>query len=417
VAARETINQKPESLITVLDAGSAKTCVLVAEVTDGVLRYRGHGIEISKGMRKGLIAELGPAAEAINRAALTAERVAKAGIESCVVGIGGVHVRGINSRGGISMGSRMREITREEIRAAVDRARSVPLPPDREVMHLLPQEFILDDQAGIHDPIGMVGNRLEVNLHLSTCSGGIAQSVITCANRAGLEVEDTVYEGIAAAESVLSADERELGVCIADIGASTTELAVYFEGSIAHTSVLPIGGDHFTNDLAVGLHVSVEEAEQLKRLYGNCVVTSVPQLAEIEVGGNLAGISGTGQPARLVRQRFLAEILEPRARELFTMLRDNLRQGGVLEALGAGCVLTGGGANLVGLLDNAESLLRVPARIGSPVPLSRMPAELAKPEYAAAIGMLLYTHRTQIRRLGEERGLKAKLRSIFAGSF
>jgi cell division protein FtsA len=411
------MNPKPENLITVLDAGSQKSCVLVAEVADGVLRYRGHGIEPSRGMRKGLIAELGPAAEAINRAALTAERTAKATIETAVVGIGGMHVRGINSRGGISMGSRMREITREEIRAAVDRARSVPLPPDREVMHLLPQEFILDDQAGIHDPIGMVGNRLEVNLHLSTCSGGIAQSVITCANRAGLEVEDTVFEGIAAAEAVLSADERELGVCMADIGASTTEIAVYFEGSIAHTSVLPIGGDHFTNDLAVGLHVSVEEAEQLKREYGNCVVTSVPQLAEIEVGGNLTGIAGSGQPARLVRQRFLAEILEPRARELFTMLRDNLRQGGVLEALGAGCVLTGGGANLVGLLDNAESLLRVPARVGLPVPLSRMPQELVKPEYTAAIGMLLYTHRTQIRRAGEERGLKAKLRSIFAGSF
>ena len=411
------MNPKPENLITVLDAGSQKSCVLVAEVADGVLRYRGHGVEPSKGMRKGLIAELGPAAEAINRAALTAERTAKATIETAVVGIGGTHVRGINSRGGISMGSRMREITREEVRAAVDRARSVPLPPDREVMHLLPQEFILDDQAGIHDPIGMVGNRLEVNLHLSTCSGGIAQSVITCANRAGLEVEDTVFEGIAAAEAVLSADERELGVCLADIGASTTELAVFFEGSIAHTAVLPIGGDHFTNDLAVGLHVSVEEAEFLKREYGNCVVTSVPLNAELEIGGNLAGIAGPGGAGRLVRQRFLAEILEPRARELFTMLRDNLRQGGVLEALGAGCVLTGGGANLVGLLDNAESLLRVPARVGSPVPLSRMPAELAKPEFAAAIGMLLYTHRTQIRRAGEEHGLKAKLRSIFAGSF
>ena len=409
------MTQKQTNLITVLDAGSHKSVVLVAELQDGVLRYRGHGIEPSLGMRKGLIAELGPAAEAINRAALTAERLTKMGIESCVVGIGGAHVRGVNSRGGISMGSRMREITREEVKAAVDRARSVALPPDREVLHLLPQEFILDDQSGIHDPMGMVGNKLEVNLHLSTCSGGVAQSVVTCANRAGLEVEDTVYEGLAAAEAVLSADERELGVCVMDIGASTTELAVFFEGSIAHTAVLPIGGDHFTNDLAVGLHVTVQEAEQLKMIYGNCVVTSVPQLNEIEIGGNLS-ISG-GQPARMVRQRFLAEILEPRARELFTMLRNNLRDGGVLEALGAGCVLTGGGANLVGLLDNAESLLRVPARIGFPVPLSRMPPELAKPEYSVAIGMLLYTHRTQIRRASEEQGLRAKLKAIFAGSF
>jgi cell division protein FtsA len=409
------VNQKPENLITVLDAGSSKSIVLVAELHDGVLRYRGHGMEASRGMRKGLISELGPAAEAINKAALTAERAAKAGIETAVVGIGGTHVRGVNSRGGISMGSRLREISREEVRAAVDRARSVALPPDREVLHLLPQEFILDDQPGIHDPIGMVGNKLEVNLHLSTCSGGVAQSVVTCANRAGLEVTDTVFEGIASAEAVLSADERELGVCLADIGASTTELAVYFEGSIAHTAVLPIGGDHFTNDLAVGLHVTVEEAEQLKQLYGNCVVTAVPQLNEIEIGGNLA-FSG-GHSARLVRQRFLAEILEPRARELFTMLRDNLRQGGVLEALGAGCVLTGGGANLAGLLDNCESLLRVSARVGSPVPLSRMPAELARPEFSAAIGMLLYTHRTQARRASEEQGLRSRFKAVFAGSF
>ena len=401
------MNQKPDNLITVLDAGSAKIVVLVAELADGVLRYRGHGLEQAKGMRKGLIAELGPAAEAINRAALTAERVAKAGIESCVVGIGGSHVRGINSRGGISMGSRMREITREEVRAAVDRARSIALPPDREVLHLLPQEFILDDQAGIHDPVGMVGNKLEVNLHLSTCSGGVAQSVITCANRAGLEVTDTIYEGIASAEAVLSADERELGVCLADIGASTTELAVFFEGSIAHTAVLPIGGDHFTNDLAVGLHVTAEEAEELKLTYGNCVVTAVPTLNEIEIG--------RAQP-RMVRQRFLAEVLEPRARELFTMIRDNLRQGGVLEALGAGCVLTGGGARLVGLQDGAEFLLRVPVRVGGPIHMSRMPAELEGPEFSTAIGMLLYTHRTQLRRAHETQGLRAKLKGIFAGN-
>ncbi len=412
------MNQKADNLITVLDAGSAKSCVIVAELQDGVLRYRGHGVERSKGMRKGLIAELMPAADAINRAALAAERMAKAPIETAVVGIGGTHVRGINTRDGISLGNRMKEITREDVRAAVDRARSVELPADREVLHLLPQEFILDDQPGIHDPVGMVGNKLEVNLHISTCSGGAAQSVITCANKAGLEVQDTVYEGIASAEAVVSADERELGVVMMDIGAGTSELVVFFEGAVAHTSVLPIGGDHFTNDLAVGLHVSVQEAEELKKMYGHSVVTAVPQLNEIEVGGNLAaGSLGGRQQARMVRQRFLAEILEPRARELVTMLRKNLREAGVLEALGAGAVLTGGGANLPGMTENAESLLRVPARVGFPVPLSRMPAELERPEFATAIGMLLYTHRTRVRRASEEQGLRAKLRAIFAGSY
>ena len=408
------MNPSTDNLITVLDAGSSKTCVLVAEVVDRALRYRGHGIQVSRGMRRGVIADLGPASAAINAAALSAEVAAKAPIETAVVGVGGSHIRGMNSQGGISMGSRMKEITREDVRSAIDRARSVGLAPDREVLHLLPQQFILDDQGGIHDPVGMVGNRLEVCLHLSTCSGSAAQSVVTCANRAGLEVVDTVFEGIAAAEAVLSADERELGVCVADIGSSSTELVVYFEGSVAHTAVLPIGGDHFTNDLAVGLHVSVEEAEQLKRMYGNCVVTAVPQLNEIEVGGDLA--TG-GQGGRMVRQRFLAEILEPRARELVTMLRDNLRNGGVLEAMGAGCVFTGGGAQLAGLLDNAESILRVPARMKSPVRLSKMPADLAKPEFAAAIGMLLYTHRTQALKASEEQGLAQKLKSIFAGSF
>jgi cell division protein FtsA len=408
------MNPKTENLITVMDAGSTKICVLVAELNDGVLRYRGHGIEAARGMRRGVISNLGPAGDSINKAAMEAEKKAKAPIETTVVGVGGPHVRGVNCQGGLNMGSRMKEITREDVRSAIDRARSVGLAADRDVLHLLPQQFVLDDQGGIHDPVGMVGNKLEVMLHLSTCSGSALQSIVTCANKAGLEVSDTIFEGIAAAEAVLSADERELGVCIADIGSSSTELVVLFEGSVAHTAVLPIGGDHFTNDLAVGLHVSVEEAENLKRTYGSCVVTSIPQLNEIEVGGDLA--TG-GQPARMVRQRFLAEILEPRAREMLTMLRDNLRQGGVLEAMGAGCVFTGGGANLNGLLDNAESLLRVPARIGYPVPLSRMPPELAKPEFSAAIGMLLYTHRTQVRKASEEQGLRQKLKAIFAGSY
>ena len=404
------MSQKPDNLIAVLDTGSSKTRVLIAELNDGALRYRGHGIVDSKGTRKGVIAEIRPAVESINQAATLAEDVAEATIERCVISIGGPHIRGLNSRGGISLGSRMREITREEVRAAVDRARSISLPPDREIVHLLPQQFILDEQPGIHDPIGMVGNRLEVNLHIATCSASAQQSIVTCANKAGLEVSETVFESIAAAEATLSADERELGVCLVDIGAGTSEIIVYFEGSVAHTSVIPIGGDHFTNDLAVGLHITAPEAEWIKCNYGNAVVTSVSQIAEIELTGM------PGFEPRVVRQRLLCEILEPRARELFHMLRDNLRHGGVLEALGAGCVITGGGARLAGLLDVAESQLRVPARIGSPVPLSRMPSGLAQPECATLIGTLLYTHRTSVMRAAEDHSLRAKLRAIFAGS-
>jgi cell division protein FtsA len=404
------MSQKTEQLLTVLDVGSSKARVLVAELHDGALRYRGHGVVESTGIRKGLIADLKKATHCINKAATTAETMAQGTIDRCVVGIGGQHIRGLNSRGGVSLGTRLREITREDVRAAVDRARSVSLPSDREIIHLLPQQFILDEQPGIHDPVGMVGNRLEVNLHISTASASALQSVVTCANKAGLEVTESVFEAIAAAEATVSADERELGSCLIDIGAGSTELVVFFEGSVAHTSVIPIGGDHFTNDLAVGLHISAPEAEWIKCNYGHAVVTSVSSSNEIELQGM------PGHSPRMVRQRYVSEILEPRARELFQLLRENLRQGGVLEALGAGCVLTGGGSRLPGLLDTAESLLRVPARIGTPVPLSRMPEELVAPENATLVGMLLYAHRTSVTRAAEDQGLRAKLRAIFAGS-
>jgi cell division protein FtsA len=399
-----------DNIIAVLDAGSSKVRVLIAEVNEGALRYRGHGIADAAGMRKGLISDLAPAAAAIDRAAVAAESSAQAVIERCVAAVGGPHIRGVNSRGGISLGARLREITKEDVRAAVDRARSIALPADREILHLLPQQFILDEQPGIHDPVGMIGNRLEVNLHISTSSASAQQSIVTCVNKAGLEVTETVLETLAAAEATLSADERELGVCLLDIGASTSELVVYFEGSVAHTSVVPIGGDHFTNDLAVGLHVTPPEAEWLKCNYGHAVVTTVPEMSEVEVSGL------PGYEPRVVRQRFIAEVLEPRARELFQMLRDNLRQGGVLEAMGAGCALTGGGARLPGLLETAESLLRVPARLASPVPLSRMPADLATPEFSVLTGTMLYAHRTSLNRAAENQGLRAKLRAILAGS-
>ena len=402
------MSQKQDNLIVVLDIGSAWTRVLAADLNEGSLRYRGHGIVESAGMRKGLIAELGPAFKAVKAASERAERSARINIDECIVGVGGPHIRGLNTSDGIDLGTRMREITREDVRNAVERARSIERPPDREILHLLPRQFILDDQPGIFDPVGMVGTRLKVDLHIATCSGSALQSTVTCANRAGIEVSEAVLESIAAAEATLSADERELGVCLLDIGAHSSDLAVFFEGAVAHTASVPIGGQHFTNDLAVGLEVPVVQAEELKRMYGHAVGTAVPQLAEIEIA--------SPQP-RMLPLRTIAEILEPRARELLYFVKESLRQGGVVDALGAGCVLTGGGAMLPGMLDVTESQLRVTARTGMPVRLSHMPGELVHPSFATAIGMLLYAHRARVTRAAENNSLRSKLRAIFAASF
>jgi cell division protein FtsA len=404
--------QKQDNLIVVLDIGSAWTRVLVADVNENVLRYRGHGAMASAGMRKGLIAELGPEAKVVRAASEQAENVASVNIEDCVAGVGGPHIRGLNTSGGFQLSRGMREISGEDVRAAIGRARAIQLPADREILHLLPRQFILDEQPGIFDPVGMVGARLEVELHIATCSGSALQSTVTCANRAGLEVSEAVLESLAAAECTLSTDERELGVCTLDIGAHSSDLAVFFEGAVAYTASVPIGGAHFTNDLAIGLQLPVAQAEELKRQYGNAVVTAVPQLAEVEI------ITVQGAPAMLPL-RTMAEILEPRARELMYYVRESLRYGGVVDALGAGCVLTGGGATLPGMLDVAESQLRAPARIGMPVRLPHMPQELNHPAWAVAIGMVLYAHRTRMTRAAEESSssLRDKLRAMFAASF
>ncbi len=403
------MSQKQDNSIVVLDIGGQSTRMLVADVNEQVLRYRGHGVVESAGMRKGMIAELGPAAKAVRQASELAERASRRNIDECMAAIGGPHIRGLNSSGGVQLGRGLREITREDVRAAVDHARAIERPADRDILHLLPRQFVLDGQPGIFDPVGMIGARLEVELHIATCSASALQSAVNCANRAGLEVSEAILEAIAAAECTLSADERELGVCLLDIGAHSSEIAVFFEGAVAYTASVPIGGAHFTNDLAIGLQMPLAAAEELKRIHGNAVVTAVPQMAEIEIAHP--------QPRRLAL-RTIAEILEPRARELMHYVRESLRQGGVFDALGAGCVLAGGGAMLPGMLDVVESQLRVPARVGLPVRLSQMPTELNHPAWAVAIGMILYAHRTRVLRAAEDkRSLGAKLRAMFAASF
>ena len=404
--------EREQRHIAVLDAGSANVRSLSAEISDGAVRYRGHSTVQARGMRRSIIADLGPATESFDHAFQAVEEAADTQVSTAAVGIGGSSVRGVTSRGGILLGSRMREIARDDVRAAVERAREVHLPPEYRVLHLLPQDFLVDEQEGILDPVGMVGSTLEVNLHIVMAPASTMQNVVTCANKAGIEVSDTVFEAIAAAEAVLTSDERELGVCVLDIGAASTEVAVLFEGAVVHTDSLPIGGAHFTNDLAVVLRVPLPEAERLKLQYGHSIVTAIPQSNEIMIQ---APEAGSGQ-YRQVPQRHLSEILEPRARELFQMLRNSLRQGGVLEAMGSGCVLTGGGAKLPGMAEHAENMLRTSARIGLPVPLSRMPEELIDPEYSTLIGLLLYTHRVREQRSANDIGVGAKLRAIFAGS-
>ncbi len=397
------------NVLTAIDVGSAKTCALVAEITGSGLRYRGHGVAESRGSRKGVIVDLDKAVGSIQKAVEQAEDTASIPIEHALLGVAGSQVRGVNSQGGLSFGTRAREIGREEIRAAVEKARAVSLPADREVLHLLPVQFILDDQDGVHDPLGMMATRLEVRVHMVTTAASATQNVITAVNRAGVHVDSTVFEPLACADSVLRADERELGVCLADLGAGSTGLIVIQEGAVVHTAVIPIGGDHFTSDLSVGLSTPVAEAEKIKKIYGNAIATLVPEGNQVEVP------SVGDRPSRLVPQRLVSEILEPRARELFEMLRDNLRHGGVLDLCTGGVVLSGGASRLLGILDIAESVLRRPVRLSWPTPLAKMPSTLAEPEYATVLGMVFYGHRARIARGIQDERWSSRLKAMLVG--
>jgi cell division protein FtsA len=398
-----------EHLLTAIDVGSAKTCALVAEITDNGLRYRGHGITDSRGSRKGIIVDLDKAVSSIQKAVEQAEDTVGAPVEHALLGISGSHIRGLNTHGGISFGNRSREITRDEIRLAVDKARAIPLPVDREIIHLLPQEFILDDQAGVHDPLGMVASRLEVRVHMITAAASATQNVVTAVNRAGIHVDDTVYEPLACADAVLRSDERELGICLVDIGAGSTSIIVFQDSAVAHTAVIPVGGDHFTSDLAVGLCTPVAEAEKIKKNFGHAIVTLIPEGNEVEVP------SVGDRPSRLISQRMVGEILEPRAHELFVMLRDNLRHAGMLELCVAGLVLSGGASRLPGILDIADSVLRRPLRLSWPAPLAKMPSTLAEPEFATVLGMVFYGHRARVARGVQDPRWSSRLKAMLIG--
>ena len=405
---REVKQNATDNTVTVIDVGSAKTVALICQAGDGGLRYRGHAVVESRGSRKGVITELDKAVQSIHKAIEEAERVAECSVGNGVVCVGGAHIKGVTSRGGITLGHQAREVTRDDVRETVERARSVTLPADREILHLLPKEFILDDQSGVRDPVGMMGRRLEVNLHMVTASGSAMQNVISAVNRAGLHVDNVVYEALMSADCILRADEKELGVCLADIGAGSTDVIVYSDGMVAHTGVVPVGGDHFTNDVSVGLRTPLAAAEQIKREYGHALSDQVPGDEEIEV-------PAVGErPSRMMSRRFLAEIIEPRATELCDLLRQHLKQAGVLELCNAGVVLTGGGSRLEGLREACDKVLDLPARLASPHPLAGLPPRLVEPEFATVIGLAMYAHRTSAAKLIRQDGLGTKLKVFFS---
>ena len=402
---------KKERHIVALDIGSTKTCALVGEMADdGAVKFAALGAAESKGWRKGQIVNLDLAVSSIRRAVEEAEGITGVPVESAMIGVAGGHVRGVNSRGGITLGTRPRDVQREDVRRAIEAARGVTLPDDREVLHVLPQEFSLDGQDNIRDATGMTGERLEANVHIVTASGMATQNIITAVNRAGVRVEDTVLEPFASAEACLTQDERELGSCLLDIGGGTTELIVYAGGVVRHTAAIPVGGDHFTNDLAVGLRTPIPEAEKIKREHACAHRELLTEDFPIEIA------SVGDRPPRTVFARMLADIAGPRAHELLMLIRDDLRRTGLESQIPAGIILTGGGANLRGLTELAEKIFNLPARVASPRGLAEMSETVSRPEYSTAVGLVLYRARTRRSAGAHPTGWVGKLKSMFAGA-
>jgi len=401
---------KKEKYLVGLDIGSTKTCALIAEIADEQVKFLALGAAESKGLRKGLIVNLDSTVSSIRRAVEEAESVANVPVDSAVIGVAGSHVRGVNSRGGITLGNRPRDIEREDVRRAIDAARNITLPDDREVLHVLPHEFIVDAQDGIRDAIGMVGQKLSVNVHLVTSSVAATQNLVTAANKAGILINDTVLEPLASAESCLTQDERDLGCCLLDIGGGTTELIVYGGGVVRHTSAVPVGGDHFTNDLAVGLRTPIPEAERIKRRNACAASSFLKDSGAIEIA------SVGDRPPRNIFAHMLTDIIEPRSMELLALIRDDLQRAGLDGQIPAGFVLAGGGARLHGLDELAEQSFHLPVRIAEPKGLADLPEQVAQPEYATVVGLVLYG--AKARRSAPQRAgnFVSKLKSMFAGA-
>ena len=403
-------------IIVGLDIGTSKVSAIVGEiVADGRIEVIGMGIHPSRGLKKGVVVNIESTVQSIQRAVEEAELMAGCEINSVFTGIAGNHIRSLNSHGIVPI--RDKEVTRGDVDRVIDAARAVAIPADQKILHILPQEYIIDKQEGIREPIGMSGVRLESRVHMVTGAVSAAQNIIKCVRRCGLEVDDVILEQLASSEAVLIEDEKDLGVCLVDVGGGTTDIAVFKDGAIRHTAVIPIAGDHVTNDIAVALRTPAQYAEEIKIKYACALAKLVAPDETIEVPS-----VGDRPPRRLARQT-LGEVVEPRYEELLTLVQAELRRSGYEDLIAAGMVLTGGSSKMEGLIGLAEEILHMPVRVGVPHTVFGLIDMVRNPIHSTGVGLLQFGHRHGTHRVpadAEDGGFRAilkRMKSWFEGNF
>jgi cell division protein FtsA len=379
---------KNGNIIVGLDIGTTKICAIVGERSEKGLDVIGFGTYPSNGLKKGMVVNVESTMDSIRHVIEDAEEMAGCEINTVYTGISGSHIKSFNSRGVIAL--KNREVKKEDVKRAIQASKEVAIPLDREVLHVLPQEFIVDDQDGIKDPVGLSGTRLEARVHIVTGAVSSAQNIIKCANKTGLNVRDIVLQQLASSESVLNDDEKELGVVLVDLGGGTTDIAIYLGGSIRYTAVIPLGGNHITSDIAVGLRTPLENAEELKKQHGCALVSQIDKNATIEVPS-----IGGGKPRTVFRQ-LLCEVIEPRAEEILSLVHKEVIKSGYKDLLTSGVVLTGGTSILEGINELTEQVFSLPVRIGYPRGVDGLSDIVHSPIYSTGVGLILYgmKHRT-----------------------
>jgi len=373
---------KPTEIIVGLDIGTTKIACIAGEVTEDGIDVIGIGTAPSKGLRRGVVVNIDATVAAIQQAVDEAENMAGCEISTVYAAISGAHVRGLNSHGIVAV--KDKEVREADIARVIEAAKAVAIPMDREVLHVLPQQYVIDDQDGIRDPLGMAGVRLEAKVHIVTTAVTSAQNVVKCANRCGLQVADIVLEPLASAQAVLEDDEKELGVAVVDIGGGTADLVVFADGAIVHTAVLPLGGGHVTNDIATVLRTPLESAEKMKKKYG-CATRSL-----VDDGEQMEVPSVGGRGPRLLPRMTLVEVIEPRIEEIFEHVKRELMRSGYYDGLAAGVVLTGGATAMDGMTDVGESVLRLPTRRGMPTRIGGLVDVVRSPAFATGVGLVLF---------------------------